>query len=133
MYKCYLCKSITLNCIKFSLLTNWVIGNFNYSSIQAHNSGILQICLYGDYLATAGADRTCKLYDINSGMCLKVYKGHEKCVLCVKMDEKKVKTYDIIKNIYDYIHTYIYKQLIITFFFYKNDKNKKKKKEKIYF
>jgi len=90
MYKNYLCKSITLNCIKLSLLTNWVKGKFHYNSIQAHTSGILQMCLYGDYLATAGADRTCKLYDIVSGTCLKVFNGHEKCILCVKMDSKKV-------------------------------------------
>lgn len=90
MYKVYLCKSITLNCVKLSLLTSWVKGKFHYSTIQAHATGILQICLYGDYLATAGADRTCKLYDIVSGSCLKVFSGHEKCILCVKMDSKKV-------------------------------------------
>jgi len=91
MYKAYLCKSITLNCVKLSLLTNWVKGKFNYSSIQAHNTGILQMCLFGNYLATAGADRTCKLYDIVTRTCLKVFKGHEKCILCIKMDGKKVK------------------------------------------
>ncbi|ORX53303.1 WD40 repeat-like protein [Piromyces finnis] len=92
MYKSYLCKSITLNCIKLSLLTNWIKGRFHYNCIQAHSTGILQMCLYGDYLATAGADRTCKLYDIVSGSCIKVFNGHEKCILCVKMDEKKIIT-----------------------------------------
>lgn len=92
MCKSYLCKTLALNCTKLTLLTNWVNGRFRLNSIQAHDAGILQMANYGDFLATASADRTCKLYDISSGTCVRVYEGHEKAVLTVKMDSRKIIT-----------------------------------------
>ncbi|KAJ3377945.1 hypothetical protein HDU92_007797 [Lobulomyces angularis] len=88
------------NVKRLHLLGNWVKGNFKRRSIQAHKLGVLAVSLYGEkHVATASADKSAKLFDIKSGLCLRHFVGHELPISCLQLDDFKLITGSADSNI----------------------------------
>jgi WD40 repeat protein len=78
---------------KYHLLGSWVKGSFKRRSIQAHALGILAVSLLDEkYVATGSADRTAKLFDLRTGLCLRTFTGHLLPVGCLQLGESKLIT-----------------------------------------
>ncbi|KAI9466072.1 WD40 repeat-like protein, partial [Lactarius psammicola] len=51
-----------------------------------HEGSVLSICVYGDYLASAGSDCNVVLWDLSQNRMAKIMDDHEDSVLCVRFD-----------------------------------------------
>ncbi|KAJ3312458.1 hypothetical protein HDV04_003058 [Boothiomyces sp. JEL0838] len=80
------------NARRFYSYGNWANGKFSSRSFAAHELGIL--CMYFDskYIATGSSDKTCKLFNIRTGNCLRTFSGHTESILAVQFDDEKVIT-----------------------------------------
>lgn len=66
----------------------WALGDFEHKVIQAHYHGGILGMTYDSankLLATAGADKTCKVFDLKTGKMLNMFSGHEKVVQCIQI------------------------------------------------
>lgn len=55
-----------------------------------HEGSILSICVYGDYLASAGSDSNVVLWDLVQNKMAKTMDDHEDSVLCVRFDDTRL-------------------------------------------
>jgi F-box and WD-40 domain protein 1/11 len=55
-----------------------------------HEGSVLSICVYGDYLASAGSDCNVVLWDLVQNKMAKIMDDHEDSVLCVRFDDARL-------------------------------------------
>ena len=55
-----------------------------------HEGSVLSICVYGDYLASAGSDSNVVVWDLVENKVVKVVDDHEDSVLCVRFDDARL-------------------------------------------
>jgi WD40 repeat protein len=55
-----------------------------------HEGSVLSICVYGDYLASAGSDSNVVVWDLVENKMVKVIDDHEDSVLCVRFDDARL-------------------------------------------
>ena len=55
-----------------------------------HEGSVLSICVYGDYLASAGSDSNVVVWDLVENKVVKVIDDHEDSVLCVRFDDARL-------------------------------------------
>ena len=55
-----------------------------------HEGSVLSICVYGDYLASAGSDSNVVVWDLAKNKVVKVIDDHEDSVLCVRFDDARL-------------------------------------------
>lgn len=55
-----------------------------------HEGSVLSICVYGDYLASAGSDSKVVVWDLVQNRVAKVIDDHEDSVLCVRFDDARL-------------------------------------------
>lgn len=55
-----------------------------------HEGSVLSICVYGDYLASAGSDSNVVVWDLVERKVAKVIDDHEDSVLCVRFDDARL-------------------------------------------
>lgn len=55
-----------------------------------HEGSVLSICVYGDYLASAGSDSNVVVWDLVEHKVAKVIDDHEDSVLCVRFDDVRL-------------------------------------------
>jgi F-box and WD-40 domain protein 1/11 len=55
-----------------------------------HEGSVLSICVYGDYLASAGSDSNVVVWDLVEHKVAKVIDDHEDSVLCVRFDDARL-------------------------------------------
>ena len=55
-----------------------------------HEGSVLSICVYGDYLASAGSDSNVVVWDLVQDKVVKVIDDHEDSVLCVRFDDVRL-------------------------------------------
>ncbi len=58
-------------------------------TLKGHRKWVWDCCYSTDsaYLITASSDMTCKLWDVQRGEAIKEYKGHQKAVVCVALND----------------------------------------------
>ena len=57
-----------------------------------HEGSVLSMCVYGDYLASAGSDSNVVIWDLVQDKVVKVIDDHEDSVLCVRFDDVRLVT-----------------------------------------
>jgi WD40 repeat protein len=55
-----------------------------------HEGSVLSMCVYGDYLASAGSDSNVIVWDLVQGKVVKIIDDHEDSVLCVRYDDVRL-------------------------------------------
>lgn len=55
-----------------------------------HEGSVLSICVYGEYLASAGSDSNVVVWDLVEHKVAKVIDDHEDSVLCVRFDDARL-------------------------------------------
>ena len=55
-----------------------------------HEGSVLSICVYGDYLASAGSDSNVVMWDLVQNKMAKIMDDHEDSVLCVRFDDTRL-------------------------------------------
>jgi WD40 repeat protein len=55
-----------------------------------HEGSVLSICVYGDYIASAGSDSNVVVWDLVGNKVVKVIDDHEDSVLCVRFDDARL-------------------------------------------
>ncbi|KAJ3272333.1 hypothetical protein HDV01_005767 [Terramyces sp. JEL0728] len=80
------------NARRFYSYGNWANGKFSSRKFVAHELGIL--CMYFDSkcIATGSSDKTCKMFNIKNGVCLRTFSGHTESILSVQFDDDKIIT-----------------------------------------
>lgn len=58
--------------------------------IDSHGAAVNAIHIYRDQLVSASGDRYVKVFDIHTGVCTAVCRGHTKGIACVQYDGKRI-------------------------------------------
>ena len=58
--------------------------------IDSHGAAVNAIHIYHDQLVSASGDRYVKVFDIHTGVCTAVCRGHTKGIACVQYDGKRI-------------------------------------------
>ena len=59
-------------------------------SIDSHGAAVNAIHIFNDQLVSASGDRNVKVFDIHTGVCTAVCRGHTKGIACVQYDGKRI-------------------------------------------
>ncbi|KAF2137563.1 uncharacterized protein K452DRAFT_301765 [Aplosporella prunicola CBS 121167] len=61
-------------------------------TLEGHSAAVNAIQTYDDQVVSASGDRTVKVWDIHTGVCLKTIPGHTKGIACVQFDGRRIVT-----------------------------------------
>ena len=76
----------------------------NRTFIRGHTNAINSVAVKNNKIVSGSWDKTIKIWDLNSGECLKTLRGHECCVLSIAIkndkivsgsDDKTIKIWDL--------------------------------------
>ncbi|KAJ3332598.1 hypothetical protein HDU76_013702 [Blyttiomyces sp. JEL0837] len=71
---------------------NWRRAKYDIKEIKGHTDGIM--CLYFDdslsLLATGSYDHSIRIWNVDTGECVKVLTGHTRCIRGIQFDENKL-------------------------------------------
>lgn len=59
-------------------------------SIDSHGAAVNAIHIFHDQLVSASGDRNVKVFDIHTGVCTAICRGHTKGIACVQYDGKRI-------------------------------------------
>ena len=59
----------------------WDINSFHLRSTLKHDDAITKLLVQDERLYSSSADKTIKVWDLRSGLMVKVWKGHQDCIL----------------------------------------------------
>ncbi|KAF9172417.1 hypothetical protein BGX20_005712 [Mortierella sp. AD010] len=71
---------------------NWRKRNFKRKEFRGHTDGVMCLQFDDSFLITGSYDNTAKVWDIETGECLRTLKGHALCVRALHFDEAKLIT-----------------------------------------
>ena len=75
---------------RFKIGTNWKYGRFSTKVLRGHTNGIMCLQFDDNILATGSYDTTVKIWDINTGECLRTLHGHTSGVRALQFDDTKL-------------------------------------------
>ena len=55
-----------------------------------HDGSVLSLCVRDDYIVSGGSDRKVVVWNLKSGVAVKVIEDHSDSVLCVRSDETRL-------------------------------------------
>ncbi|KAF9359155.1 hypothetical protein BGX26_013008 [Mortierella sp. AD094] len=71
---------------------NWRKRNFKRKEFRGHTDGVMCLQFDDSFLITGSYDNTAKVWNIETGECLRTLKGHALCVRALHFDEAKLIT-----------------------------------------
>ncbi|KAF2163350.1 hypothetical protein M409DRAFT_57631 [Zasmidium cellare ATCC 36951] len=77
---------------RFKVGTAWKYGRCSTKVFKGHTNGVMCLQFDDNVLITGSYDSTVKVWDINSGECLRTLTGHTSGIRCLQFDEKKLMT-----------------------------------------
>ncbi|EMC93856.1 hypothetical protein BAUCODRAFT_42721, partial [Baudoinia panamericana UAMH 10762] len=79
---------------RFKVGTAWKYGRCSTKIFKGHTNGVmcLQFCDKDNVLITGSYDSTAKVWDINTGECVRTLTGHTMGIRALQFDEKKLMT-----------------------------------------
>ncbi|KAH9966532.1 WD40-repeat-containing domain protein [Russula dissimulans] len=82
----------TIYCLQLYTIKEWDLntGSVLRTIKGFHEGSVLSICVYGDYLASAGSDSNVVVWDLAQNKVVKVLDDHEDSVLCVRFDHVRL-------------------------------------------
>ncbi|KAF9580793.1 hypothetical protein BGW38_002412 [Lunasporangiospora selenospora] len=71
---------------------NWRKRNFKLKEFRGHTDGVMCLQFDDSFLITGSYDNTAKVWNIETGECLRTLKGHVLCVRALQFDDAKLIT-----------------------------------------
>ncbi|KAF9964067.1 hypothetical protein BGZ70_006981 [Mortierella alpina] len=71
---------------------NWRKRNYRLKEFRGHTDGVMCLQFDDSFLITGSYDNTAKVWNIETGECLRTLKGHALCVRALHFDEAKLIT-----------------------------------------
>ncbi|KAF9209507.1 hypothetical protein BGZ49_003621 [Haplosporangium sp. Z 27] len=71
---------------------NWRKRNYKQKVFRGHTDGVMCLQFDESFLITGSYDNTAKVWNIETGECLRTLKGHALCVRALRFDEAKLIT-----------------------------------------
>ncbi|KAI9844124.1 MAG: hypothetical protein M1838_002320 [Thelocarpon superellum] len=59
-------------------------------TLHGHNAAVNAIQVHGDQIVSASGDRTIKIWNLQSGVCVMTIPGHNKGIACVQFDGRRI-------------------------------------------
>lgn len=75
---------------RFKVGTNWKYGRCSTKIFRGHSNGVMCLQFDDNILATGSYDSTIKIWDIDSGACLRTLKGHTSGIRALQFDDTKL-------------------------------------------
>ncbi|CAG8956067.1 hypothetical protein HYFRA_00011850 [Hymenoscyphus fraxineus] len=75
---------------RFRVGTNWKYGRYSTKIFQGHTNGVMCLQFDDNMLATGSYDATIKIWDIETGKCLRTLVGHTSGVRTLQFDDTKL-------------------------------------------
>ncbi|KAF8950371.1 hypothetical protein CPC16_004817 [Podila verticillata] len=71
---------------------NWRKRNYRLKEFKGHQDGVMCLQFDDSYLITGSYDNTAKVWNIETGECLRTLTGHALCIRALRFDEAKLIT-----------------------------------------
>jgi F-box/WD-40 domain protein MET30 len=75
---------------RFKVGTNWKYGRCTTKILRGHSNGVMCIQFDDNILATGSYDSTIRIWDIDTGECLRILRGHSSGVRALQFDDTKL-------------------------------------------
>jgi len=72
---------------RYLVSTNWKYGRFKTKVLKGHTNGVMCLQFDDNIVATGSYDCTIKIWDIDTGECLRTLTGHTECVRALQFDD----------------------------------------------
>lgn len=77
---------------RFKVGTAWKYGRCSTKIFKGHTNGVMCLQFDDNTLITGSYDSTVKVWDIQSGQCLRTLTGHTSGIRCLQFDDRKLMT-----------------------------------------
>jgi F-box/WD-40 domain protein MET30 len=75
---------------RFKVGTNWKYGRCTTKILRGHTNGVMCLQFDDNILATGSYDSTIRIWDIDTGECIRILRGHTSGVRALQFDDTKL-------------------------------------------
>lgn len=75
---------------RFQVGSNWKYGRCSTKIFKGHSNGVVCLQLEDNILATGSYDLTIKIWDVDTGKCIRTLKGHTAGIRALQFDNQKL-------------------------------------------
>ncbi|POS84569.1 hypothetical protein EPUL_004075 [Erysiphe pulchra] len=75
---------------RFQVGSNWKYGRFSTKIFKGHSNGVMCLQLEDNILATGSYDLTIKIWNVDTGKCIRTLKGHTAGIRALQFDNQKL-------------------------------------------